>query len=444
VQMYDCQVPPIKPLIEKLFPLHRTLISEGQLETLRILSEGLKTSQIISFNSGSKFGSWTVPNEWNLNKAKLLNSRNTDVLDFAESNLKVLQYSQPIDKVLKFSELGQYVLHSEKGDDAIPYRTSYYRPNAGICMSGQQFFGLEDDNYRLIIDSEIRPGKLKILETVIPGESDKEILLWTYVCHPSMANNELSGPAVAKAMAVWLQDRKSYFTYRIVWSVETIGAISYLHTFEKHLRDHLVAGFVLNCMGGPGTHTVIQTPTRATWIDHLITDYTAREKLSINIESFGSRDSDERQFAGGRAGLPVVGISKTKPGSFPEYHTSKDNLDFVQEHELQDSLHLLKGLVHEMESSAQRKFPVAVELGEPFLTDVLEYPSISGLPRSSFSKDLRGLVDFLSFSNGGFSLAHIAAILDLPIEEADELASQLERLNLVHFNENFNSSREKI
>lgn len=422
----------MKPIIEELFPLHRTLISEGQLQTLDILKEGLDTFQFLSVESGSKFGTWTVPNEWKLKGAQLLNSSGTDVLEFSESNLKILQYSQPIDILAKLSELGQYVFHSGPESDAIPYRTSYYRPNAGVCMSGKQFSALPEDTYRLIVDSETRPGNLRMLETIIPGTSDKEILFWTYVCHPSMANNELSGPAVAKALATWLQKRDNHFTYRIVWSVETIGAIAYLHSYENRLRERLKAGFVLNCLGGPGTHTLIQTPTQATWIDYLISDFRDREKLNFKIEPFTSRDSDERQFAGGRAGLPVLGMSKTKPGNYPEYHTSLDNLEFVQESDLQESLRLLMGIVEEIESSAQRRFPEAIELGEPFLTDVLSYPSISGLPRSSFNQDLRGLVDFLSLSNGKFSIAHVAKILEKSISETNQLSAELEKLNLVN------------
>ena len=380
-----------------------------------------------------------MPDAWEVKSAEVLNSRGNDVLQFKESNLKILQYSEPLDVSVSKPELERYIFHTEAGSEAIPYLTSYYKKNSGVCMSGKEFYALEDDVYRIKIESSKSPGTMKLLETVIPGRSDSEIVFWSYVCHPSMANNELSGPVVARALAGWLQERPSYFTYRFIWSVETIGAIAYLHQNYERLQENTRAGFVLNCLGGPGTHSFVLTPSESTWPDHFVKRLALASKGTVKSLPFTQRDSDERQFAGGRAKLPFLGLSKTKPASYREYHTSLDNLDFVSQSELEDSLKLLQNLVDLIEEPLERVFPRAAELGEPFLTDLLAYPSISGAPRSGFDLDLRIVMDILSYSDGALSLAQIASICDFTPDEGERVALKLQELGLLVLN-HFDSS----
>lgn len=417
-------------LLTRLFPLHRTLISEGTRETLSILAKGLPSFERISYASGQKVLDWTVPQEWVLREAWIRDSSGQTICDVRKSNLHVVQYSSPLDLVVDRDGLEHY-LHVGSGPGAVPFVTSYYAKSPGFCVSPETYASLPEGEYHLYIDSDFRDGRLELLEHVIPGQSSKEILLWTYVCHPSMANNELSGPVVLRMLADWLNARSNVYTYRIVWSVETIGAIAYMSDHLGALQDQLVGGIVLNCLGGRGSYTLIKTPLGTRWIDRAIGRALELLAPEAALMHYRHRDSDERQFSSSQARLPVVGFSKSKPGTFPEYHTSLDNLMYLDVRDLLRSLELLQGIIALIEHPNERVFPVSSVAGEPFLSNRGLYPTVSTGQYADFDCELRRLLDVLAYCSGDLCVADIATQCGLEPDEVMQSVKMLRALALV-------------
>jgi len=236
--------------VRDLFPICRSLTGEGVHSTLNYIKKLLPTLKIFSVPSGTQAFDWKVPDEWTIRDAFVLDESGARIIDFKVNNLHVVGYSEPVDLWLSLEDLQKYLYSIPEQPDAIPYITSYYKRSWGFCLSEKQRKGLLPGKYHAVIDSELSPGVLSYGELVLRGREKGEVLLSTYICHPSMANNELSGPAVAIALAQWIAgmvDRK--YTYRIIFVPETIGSIVYLSRNLKHLKEHVVAGFNITCIG---------------------------------------------------------------------------------------------------------------------------------------------------------------------------------------------------
>jgi aminopeptidase-like protein len=397
-------------LCERLWPLNRSLTGTGVRETLHILRNLLPQLKICEVPSGTKVFDWTVPDEWNVKQAWIETPDGTKIADFAEHNLHLVGYSVPVDAVFSLDELEPHLHSMPSQPDAIPYVTSYYARNWGFCLRDRDRKKLKKGNYRVFIDSTLEPGSLSYGELVIPGNSAEEIFLSTYVCHPSMANNELSGPCVTAYLARWISElpRRNY-TYRIVFIPETIGSITYLSKHLDHLKRRVVAGFNVTCVGDDRCHSYLPSRNGATLADQLGRHVLKHLAPGFKSYSFLDRGSDERQYCAPGVDLPVASLMRSKFDEYPEYHTSLDNLTFISPSGLQGGYCALKLAIDAVENNC---IPRVTTLCEPQLGRRGLYPHITN--QASYAA-LKPMLHLIAYSDGTKSLLEIAELIGVPI-----------------------------
>ncbi len=399
-------------LAQRLFPICRSITGDGVRQTLRILQEHLPLLRMVEVPTGTQCFDWQVPEEWNISEARLIAPDGTVIADFAVNNLHVVSYSEPVDLELSLEEL-QLHLHSEPNlPEAIPYITAYYKRTWGFCLSHQVRQNLPPGQYRAIIRSTLKKGHLTYGELIIPGSTDREVLLSTYICHPSLANNEISGPVVTTFLARYLQslpDRRC--TYRIIFIPETIGAIVYLSRHLEHLKSHVIAGFVLSCVGDDRAYSYLESRLGNTLADKVAQHVLKHLQPDYVRYSYLKRGSDERQFCWPGVDLPVCSVMRTRYGSYPEYHTSLDDLTLVTESGLQGAFHVLRHCLNCLEQTLTYTTTV---LCEPQLMRRQLYPTIG---RKGIAASSRVLVDIMAYSDGQHDLIDIANILGRPAWE---------------------------
>jgi aminopeptidase-like protein len=326
-------------LLRRLFPICRSLTGDGVRETLTILKD-VAAFDVHEVPSGTVCYDWTVPEEWSIRDAYIATLSGERIVDFRESNLHVVSYSTPIDAVLSFEELEEHLYTLPSLPDAIPYRTSYYKRDWGFCLSNQQLLRFDRSaRYRVVIDSTLAPGSLTYGEALLPGRSGQEYLISTYCCHPSLANDNLSGMVLWSLLLRELRARPTRHSYRFVIVPETIGAIAYLHANEERMRQ-VAGGFVLTTVAGPGRFGYKRSFLGNHRLDRAVRQ-TFRE-LSIEPLDypFDINGSDERQYSAPFFRIPVVTICKDKYYEYDYYHTSLDNLEFINASSLVETLRL--------------------------------------------------------------------------------------------------------
>ena len=281
-------------LAKKLWPINRSLTGKGVDETLSIIKKDLPI-KILNFKSGSKVFDWEIPKVWEIKNAWLKNDKKETILDFKENNLHVVGYSKYVNQNISFKSLKKKIHYLKKKPHAIPYVTSYYKKDWGFCLEYNKFKKLKKGTYKAFIDAKFKKGDLKIGELVIKGNSKKEILLSTYLCHPSMANNEISGLVVATNLAKWLKKQKLKFTYRILFLPETIGSIAYLSKKKDLLKKNTIGGYVLTCIGDNRNFSLLESKDKNS-LSNIIAKFVLKSKKKAKIFSWLQRGSDERQF----------------------------------------------------------------------------------------------------------------------------------------------------
>jgi aminopeptidase-like protein len=397
-------------LARRLFPICRSLTGEGVRETLSILRESMPDLVVYDVRSGEECLDWTVPPEWNIRGARLVGPDGQKVVDFADHNLHVVGYSTPVDVELDLEDLQQHLHSLADQPDAIPYVTSYYKERWGFCMTHQQRESLQPGRYRATIDSSLAPGRLNYGELVLPGETDEEIFISTYICHPSLANNELSGPAVATQLAKWLSGLTyRRYTYRFVFIPETIGSIVYISRNLKHLKRHVVAGFNLTCLGDDRCFSFMPSRygnTKSDFVARHVLRHFAKEYKSY---SFLQRGSDERQYCSPGVDLPIATVMRSKYGEYPEYHTSLDDLDLVTPSGLGGGYEALRLCLVTLEDDRIYRTKV---LGEPQMGPRGLYSSLGG---KSADVVARTRLSILAYADGSNSFLEIAEILNQPV-----------------------------
>lgn len=314
-------------LVAELYPLCRSITGNGVRQSLDILARRIPLA-VREVPSGTPVFDWTVPQEWNIRDAYVRNSRGEKVIDFRQSNLHVLNYSTPVRATMPLAELKKHLFTLPGQPDLIPYKTSYYRRNWGFCLSHRQLQSLEDGDYEVVIDATLADGHLTYGEVYLPGETEDEILLSCHICHPSLCNDNLSGVSVLTLLAEQLATAPRRHSYRFLFIPGTIGAITWLAQNAAAV-SRIRHGLVVSGIGDRGGLTYKKSRQGRAPVDRAVAYLLGRSGLRHEIVDFTPYGYDERQYCSPGFNLPVGRLSRTPFGSYPEYHTSADNLDFV-------------------------------------------------------------------------------------------------------------------
>lgn len=399
-------------LAERLFPICRSITGDGVRQTLEILKEEYEDLQVYEVPSGTQVFDWTVPKEWNIRDAYIEDSQGKRIIDFKESNLYVMGYSLPMDCTMSLEELKQMIFTQPEQPDVIPYVTSYYQERSGFCMSENQKNALREDTYHCVIDSDLKEGSLTYGEIILKGDTEEEVLLSTYICHPSMANNEVSGPVVTIELVKWLASLKQRrYTYRILFIPETIGSITYLSRNLETMKKNTTAGFVLSCLGDDRTYSIVETKYGDTLTDRLLKNILQFHFPDYICYDFLHRGSDERQYNAPGVDLPVCGVCRSKYEEYPEYHTSADDLSLISEEGLQGSAALMKKCIMALEYNYFYKLSCCCEpqLGKRGL-----YPTLS--QKGNYSDAALVMRDLVAYADGSIDLIEISNRIRTPID----------------------------
>jgi aminopeptidase-like protein len=413
-------------LAKQLFPICRSITGNGFRESLNILKEIVPDIQTHEVPSGTEVFDWTVPQEWNIYDAYIETLDGRRVIDFKECNLHILGYSTPIDKIIGREELLEHIYTQPEQPDWIPYVTSYYKERWGFCMSENQKQAMKDEQYHVVIKSTLAPGSLTYGDLIIPGKTEEEILFSTYLCHPSMANNELSGPVVQTELIKYLKSLKNRrYSYRFVFIPETIGSITYCSRNLDALKKNTRAGFVLSCVGDDLDYSIIESRYADTLADRVLKNVLKYHYPEYKTYSFLKRGSDEREYCAPGIDLPVCGVCRTKYGVYPEYHTSADNMDFISPEGLNGAYQLMVKVINALEYNYHYK---VLCKGEPQLGKRGLYPTIS--QKGSYDSVL-AMKDLLAYSDGRNDLIGISEIINQPVDVLIPIINKMMDNNLL-------------
>ncbi len=414
-------------IAKRIFPINRSITGDGVRETLRILQEYLPELNIYEVPSGTEVFDWIVPKEWNCQEAYIEDEEGNRIIDFNQSNLHVMGYSLPMDEWMDWNDLKKIIYTQEDQEEVIPYVTSYYEERSGFCMSELQKRELDKKGgkFHAVIKSTLTQGSLTYGECIIPGELSEEIFVSTYVCHPSMANNECSGPALSIYLANWIKKRKHKYTYRFVFIPETIGSITYLSKKYRYLQDHMLAGFLLSCVGDDRTYSMVETRYGETLTDRLLRNVLHYIDPEYRHYTFLNRGSDERQYNAPGIDLPVCTFSRSKYGEYPEYHTSADDMNLVSPAGFRGSLEVMCRCFEVLEQNEKYKISV---ICEPMLSKRKLQNSIS--KKGSYEGVLR-LRNFIAYADGKNDLIEIAEIIGESVYSLLPIVEELKKCELI-------------
>lgn len=413
----------IEAYFDRLWPILRSLAGEGVRKTHAILGEIAPLKQV-EVPSGTQAYDWTIPDEWAVREAYVIDPGGRRILDVRENNLHLVNYSTPFRGRISRQELDAHLFSLPAQPDAIPYVTSYYQRRWGFCLTQRQRDSLPDGLYEVVVDTDLVRGSLTLSEAVLPGESEAEVLVSTYTCHPSMANNELSGPLVsaflARRIAAWPRRR---LTYRFVFGPETIGAIAYLQLRGAHLKRHMAAGYVVTCIGLDKPFTYQRSQRGNTLADRCAIHALTALGTPFEVRDFHPTGSDERQYCSPGFDLPVGSLLRGPYTQYPEYHTSLDNKALISFPALQGSVAALEAICRALEANAI--YRNLAPFGEPNLGKRGLYPSVGGKRADmAHRRRVHATLWLVNQANGERDLVAIAERSGYPIELLSEIARQ--------------------
>jgi aminopeptidase-like protein len=417
----------IAEYFDRLWPLMRSITGKGVRETHDILGE-LVPLERHEIPSGTKVLDWTVPAEWVVREAYVVEPSGRRLLDIADNTLNVVNYSTSFRGTLSRAELDKHLHSLPDQPDAIPYLTSYYNPYWGFCLPHRLRQSLPEGDYKVVVDTDHIQGSLTISDSVLPGDQPDEVLLSTYTCHPSMANNELSGPLVTaflyKRLAAWPRRR---LTYRFVFLPETIGSITYLSMHGAEFRERLRAGYVLTCIGNDQPFTLKRSRRGDTVADRAAEYILGQREGTRFVDFFPDGGSDERQYCSPGFNLPVASIMRSMYATYPEYHTSLDNKAFVDFDAMADAVLTCEEVMRTIEQTAS--YRNLLPFGEPQLGRRGLY---LGLGAQKTKSDLQSAVMWtLSYSDGANDLLEIARRSGISVARLADAAARLVRAGLI-------------
>jgi aminopeptidase-like protein len=410
----------------RLFPICRSITGNGVRQTLRMIEEEVPGLTLHEVPTGTQVFDWVVPREWNVREAYVLDPDGNRVIDFAQNNLHLVGYSVPVNRKVSLAELHQHLYSLPDQPDAIPYVTSYYHERWGFCVTDRQRRAItKEGEYSVVIDSELKDGHLTYAELRIPGEQEEEVFLSTYVCHPSMANNELSGPVVTTFLAKWLLTKRCRYSYRIVFIPETIGSITYLSRNVHEMKQRVIAGYNITCVGDDRCYSFLPSRRGDSLADRIALHVLKHLHSDFVRYTYLDRGSDERQYCAPGIDLPVASVMRSKYGMYPEYHTSLDNLMLVTPTGLYGAFEVLRICLECVEADERLEATVSCEpqLGKRGL-----YPTLS---TKQTSMQVRNMMNLIAYCDGTHKLLDIAEKINVPVWELMPLVETLKRHELL-------------
>ncbi len=415
-----------------LFKLTRSLTGRGTKETLIKIKKKFPKLKIYKVRSGTKIFDWRIPDEWNIKDAYIIDKYKKKIIDFKKNNLHIVGYSKPIQKKLKKNDLLKKIYSLPSQPDAIPYVTSYYKKDWGFCTTDLVKRSiikdyLKNDEFEVVINSSFKKkGFLQYGEYLLKGKKENEIIISTYICHPSMANNELSGPIVSMSLMEYFSKLpKLDKSLRFIFIPETIGSLTFLKKNLKKLQKNFLAGFNLTCIGDERMHSCMLSKYQNSISDEAIINSYKKLKLKFKKYSFLKRASDERQYNSPGIDLPFTSVFRSKYHEYPEYHTSKDDFTLVTKKGVTGSFNLMKLAIQMIQNS---QYPKTKILGEPMLSKRGLYSTLS--IKNSW-KSARNYLDVLQFSDGKNSLSKISKLSKIDNKKLKKIIKILHKYNLI-------------
>lgn len=412
-------------LIERLYPICRSITGDGVRRTLDVIREQIPLA-VHEVPSGTPVLDWTVPKEWNIRDAYVKDASGRRVIDFRRSNLHVLSYSVPVRCTLSLAELRPHLHTLPDYPDWIPYRTSYYKETWGFCLAHNQLLALEDGRYEVVIDSSLTDGALTYGELLLPGDREQEFLLSCHVCHPSLSNDNLSGIALATFLAERLAARRTRrYSYRFLFIPGTIGSITWLARNEAAVK-RIRHGLVINCVGDGGPFNYKRSRRGDAEIDRAASHVLRHSGRAHDVFDFFPYGYDERQYCSPGFNLPVGTLSRTTHGHYPQYHTSADDLEFVRPEPLAESLELYESVIDVIEQN--RRYRNLSPKGEPQLGRRGLYSAFGAGLRS---EDEMAVFWVLNLCDGEHDLLTVAERAQMPLETIVRAAGALRQCGLL-------------
>ncbi len=431
VEQTDKQGTWMHDLLVRLYPICRSLAAPGNRETLSILSEFVDLD-VVEVASGTDVFGWTVPDEWHPKSGEITGPDGTVYARFEDNNLHLVNGARPIDQEMDLADLLPHIYSLPDQPDLVPYVTSYYHPIWGFCMRHADKAALPPGRYRARIDAEVRPGHLVYGEAVLPGTSDREVLIDTYICHPSMANDNLSSVVTATALYKRLSELpRRHYTYRFIFVPETIGSLCWLMNNEDAAVPKIHAGLVLSCVGDDGPFTYKRSRQGNTEIDRIAQQVLGDKGVSTDF--FPNSGSDERQFCSPGFDLPIGMLSRTYPGQWPYYHTSGDTPERVSPQTLAGSLDMAWRFITALEANSVR-YSRTDPRGEPMLSkfDLYHRQNVRRNTDMDAERLSRGtLMWLLNLADGSHSLLDMAERSGADIVQLAQWAERLVEVGLL-------------
>jgi aminopeptidase-like protein len=415
----------VHALAAEIYPICRSITGNGVRETLRLLGRhvGIEVHEV---PTGTRAFDWTVPREWNIRDAYIRDGRGQKIVDFANSNLHVMSYSVPVRARMDLSELKRHLHSLPRHPDVIPYRTSYYAENWGFCIPHRQLEALQDETYEVVIDSSLEDGSLTYGEYFQRGEIDDEVLLSAHICHPSMANDNCSGLAVLAHLANRISRMKTRYSYRFLFAPGSIGALTWLSRNEDKLQ-RIKHGLVVSGVGDSGGPTYKRSRRGDAEIDRAMMHVLRHSGLQATVLDFSPYGYDERQYCSPGFNLPVGLFQRSKFGTFPEYHTSADDLDFIKPENLEASYRIVAETIEVLEGNL--RFQNTSPKGEPHLGKRGLYEATGG--DKDAAARIMTMLWVLNLSDGEHALLDIAERAQLPFRSVADAAAQLSKHDLL-------------
>ena len=413
-------------IINDLFNMPRSITGEPIRQTLKYIKNKTLKLKIIKFKSRSKAFDWTVPDEWNIKDAYIKDQKGKKILDFKKNLLSIVYHSIPVKKWISKKDLLKKIHFDETIATAVPYVTTYYKKYWGFCMSKNQIKKLNSNKYFVNIDSSFKKGYLEVGEYLKKGSQKKEVFFSTYICHPSMANDNIASTALQIEIIKYLERnyKKSKYTYRFVFLPETIGSICYLSKKLRALKKNMLLGFAISCVGDNKQYSIIKSRFGDKLSDSALFS-VLKNKKNLKVYSYLDRGSDERQYCYPGIDLPVSGFCRSRFHTFKEYHTDHDNLDYISKEGLNNSFNVFKSIIDALESKnfyPKNKFFCEPNLGKRGLMSTIG---------KKFHEKNKSLKNFLAYSDGEKNLFEISNIINLNLKDTLEISKILEKKRLI-------------